>query len=328
MKVSEKYEQLIARYLNGECNGTEKADLHRWLETSEENRKLFFGVKDAWDAAAAVDKQTEVALLQFYKKAASKNGAAQSVKMWKRISSVAAVLVFGLLSFFAFHMLKQHQSDLLTLNVPMGSKSELVLADGTRVVLNAGSKLTYPGVFETEHREITLEGEAFFEVSANKLHPFIVNTSDYKVRVTGTRFNVCSYADNSYSTVTLAEGKVDIHLKNNKKAIDVEPGQQFKLDRDRRKYSLTETDVNATLSWKDGEFSFREVQFSDLVKRLERWYNVKLHYTAPELGEMKYSGRFRNQETIWQVLDALKLTTPIDYRKIGFREFQINYKPM
>jgi ferric-dicitrate binding protein FerR (iron transport regulator) len=91
---------------------------------------------------------------------------------------------------------------------------------------------------------------------------------------------------------------------------------------------LGSADVESEIAWKDGEFIFRNIPFPELVKRLERWYDVKLNYTDEGLQKYTYTGRFKNQETIWQVLDALKLTSPIDYRKNTFREFELIYKPL
>ena len=94
------------------------------------------------------------------------------------------------------------------------------------------------------------------------------------------------------------------------------------------KYEITESDVEVESSWKDGEFRYKEISFAELIRKLERWYDVTLAYSSPQLDEMQYTGNFKNQETIWQVLDGLKLTTPIDYKKNGFREFEISYLPM
>ena len=113
-----------------------------------------------------------------------------------------------------------------------------------------------------------------------------------------------------------------------KEPVNIIPGQQLYLNRTERKYQVTNSDVEVESSWKNGEFRYKGISFPELIKRLERWYDVTLTYSSPQLDEMLYSGNFRNQETIWQVLDGLKLTTPIDYKKKGFREFEIIYKPM
>jgi ferric-dicitrate binding protein FerR (iron transport regulator) len=173
-----------------------------------------------------------------------------------------------------------------------------------------------------------LTGEGYFEVKSDPQHPFVVKTADFDVKVTGTRFNLCTYAENAYATTTLAEGTIEVSIPATSQKFKIEPGEKFELDRKTRKYLLGSADVESEIAWKDGEFIFRNIPFPELVKRLERWYDVKLNYTDEGLQKYTYTGRFKNQETIWQVLDALKLTSPIDYRKNTFREFELIYKPL
>jgi len=110
--------------------------------------------------------------------------------------------------------------------------------------------------------------------------------------------------------------------------LNVAPGEKFQIDRETKKFSFSDADVESEIAWKDGEFIFRKIPFPDLVQRLERCYDVKLICSGSELQNYAFTGRFKNQETIWQVLDALKLTSPIDYQKTTFREFKIIYKPL
>ena len=101
------------------------------------------------------------------------------------------------------------------------------------------------------------------------------------------------------------------------------------FNKDEKKAAILKTDVEMETAWKAGEFIFKEIAFADLVVKLERWYDVKLEpATTNGLILTKYTGRFKNQETIWQVLDALKLNSPIDYKKEGIGEFNLKYKPL
>ena len=115
-------------------------------------------------------------------------------------------------------------------------------------------------------------------------------------------------------------------MNHSKIVLDVKPGEKLILDRKTNKFSLIAADVRQEIAWKDGEFIFKNISFPDLITRLERWYDVKLALSDAGLLKYNYSGRFKNQETIWQVLDALRLTSPLDYEKTTFREFRINYK--
>lgn len=328
-------EQVISRYLNGEYSQADQEELNRWLAQSEENNRTFFEIKDVWDASLKKEERTKEALLSFYReKASGRNPLVSLVRQWKAAAGIAAALAIGFFTMLVLNMMKNDIPDtysecsMVTVNVPLGSKSRVALADSTVVFLNSGSELQYPSVFTDGKREVSLVGEAFFKVKSDTVNPFIVKTNDYAIRVTGTQFNVCAYGDDSFSKVSLQEGQVGVLFPCKNEPVDIVPGQQLYLNREEKKYLVTGSDVEVESSWKDGEFRYKEISFHELIKRLERWYDVTLTYSSPRLDEMFYSGNFRNQETIWQVLDGLKLTTPIDYRKKGFREFEITYKPM
>jgi ferric-dicitrate binding protein FerR (iron transport regulator) len=322
-------ENLISRSLNGEFTSEELHELKCWIEESPENKKQYLEIKDIWDLSLMPKSNTEEQLAGFYRSQYEK--IQKSRRLWIRYSAaIAAVLLVGLLISI---LVPQNLNRLLpettqVFSVPMGSRSKVLLADGTEVSLNSGSELKYSSNFSSANREVSLSGEAFFHVQTDKEHPFIVKTADFDIKVTGTQFNVNTYTENKIVSTSLAEGKIQIKMNSSDQKFDIRPNEKFELNRTDRKYSIVKADILSEISWKDGEFIFNQISFPDLVKRLERWYNVKLTYSDVELHKYAFTGRFKNQETIWQVLDALKLTMPIDYRKSTFREFVISYKPL
>ena len=219
------------------------------------------------------------------------------------------------------------QSQLESFSVPLGSRSQLTLSDGTVVNLNSDSHLELCDNFSTRKREVTLTGEGYFEVKSDKEHPFVVKTDKFDVTVTGTKFNVSNYPDDQEISATLAEGCIKLSTKDSK-TITLDPGNKISFHQKTMQAVLEQADIESELAWVNGEFIFKEIPFPDLIRRLERWYDVKLQYKGNVFDSMTYSGKFKNQETIWQVLDALKLTTSIDYKKVNDREFEINYKHM
>lgn len=328
MKENDSIENLISRFLNGDCTPQEASELKRWIESSTENRKEFTVLKDIWDFSLSKPDRSNDQLAQFYKKQLEKSNRQR--RLWIRSSAaVAAVLVAGLVISI---LIPRSDNPIVgneqVFSVPLGSKSKVLLADGTEVNLNSGSELRYPGNFSSKKRVVQLSGEGFFKVKSDKENPFVVQTSDFDVQVTGTEFNVCTYSENKVATATLAEGAIHLEIKGSGQTFEIKPGEKFELDRTNRKYVLEQADIESETAWKDGQFIFRNIPFPELVQRLERWYDVKLDYSGTELQNFKFTGRFKNQETIWQVLDALKLTSPIDYRKTTFREFTLIYKPL
>jgi transmembrane sensor len=328
MKDKEYTENLIVRYLNGNCTQEEQEELRVWIEESTEKKNDFFAIKDIWDSLKSPEDRTAEQLALFYKNQYLRSKSSRI--LWIRsLSAIAAILIVGLLFSVLVPTKNTDPSESVQVfSVPLGSRSKVILADGSEVSLNSGSELKYSSGFSSQNRVVSLTGEAFFSVKTDKEHPFTVKTTDFDIKVTGTKFNVCSYADNKYSTTTLAEGKISLQLKDDSKILKVIPGEKFQLDRKTLANSLSNADVESEIAWKDDQFIFKNIPFSELAKRLERWYDIKLNYSDQKLQSYAFTGKFKNQETIWQVLDALKLIFPIDYQKTTFREFKIIYKPM
>lgn len=323
-----KYDELIARYLNGNFSNEDEVLLLQWVNADPKNKKQFLELKDTWDAGYRTKATTNDELLKFYK-GQVRSQSNRKVRTWVYAVSAAAILVIGLLlgGLLPSGLPSKGIQQLESFYVPAGSRSELTLADGTKVKLNSDSRLDISPAFSSKNRVVRLVGEAYFEVKSDKKHPFTVETPKFDVLVTGTKFNISSYADDSQISTALYEGSVQLSTIN-KQVVHLTPGEKVSFDQKTMEPIREKVRIDADLAWVNGEFMFDEIPFSDLIKRLERWYDVSLTYQSSELDSMVYSGSFRNQETIWQVLDALKITSPIDYQKLGVREFELNYRPM
>lgn len=271
MKDREYIENVIARFLNGNCTEEELKELKIWIDTSRENKREYMAIKDIWDISRQPKSTTEDQLSTFYKNQYEKTQ--KSRKLWIRCSSaVAAVLLLGLVISVLIPLQdKKQPGNLQVISVPLGSRSKVLLADGTMVSLNSGSELKYSSNFSAENREVQLTGEGFFEVKSDTEHPFIVKTPDFDVKVTGTRFNVCTYTENNYSSTALADGNIEVLINATSQKFAVKPGEKFELDRNTRKFTMDNADIESEIAWKDGEFIFRNIPFPELIKRLERW---------------------------------------------------------
>lgn len=326
MQSKGTHEHSIACYLNGQLSESEEDQLLAWIKESEANKKLFFEIKDSWEASTKTQDNTQTELLRFYQNQAQKKSGFH-LTWWKQIATVAAILVVGLLVGTFVIQQNSLNSHLSSYTVPLGSKSNIVLSDGTRISLNSGSQLTIGKDFSPSNRKIALDGEAYFEVQSDQDHPFIVKTKNFDVQVTGTRFNISSYADEPFSSASLVEGKVTVKTSINEE-FDLTPGRKIFVNQQSGSAHFDDFDEQAEIAWKDNQFIFKDITFPELIRKLERWYDVKVYYTDERLNALKYNGKFKNQETIWQVLDALQLTSPITYEKKNFREFELTMKPM
>ena len=192
------------------------------------------------------------------------------------------------------------------------------LPDGTEVWLNANSRLVYNS-FSSTHRQVELKGEAFFKVVHNENAPFVVRTNECDIKVLGTTFNVMAYDDFGRKEITLLEGKVNVDMDGSEQVL--KPGQALILKDHHTK--ITEVNASQSSAWVDNKFNFKDIPLSELMKRLENWYDVDIILENLSGKEVNYTGTFKNEETIWQVLDAIKAYTPIQYQKSDLRQIKI-----
>lgn len=192
----------------------------------------------------------------------------------------------------------------LTLATPRGGQYQITLPDGTKVWLNAASKLSYPKVFSDKQRLVELDGEAYFEVARKEHQPFIVKTSSEQVEVLGTHFNVNSYAGEEISKVALAEGKVNVRLNNNESKI-LHPGQQTVVQGKRLR--VEEVNVEEAIAWKNGEFMFNNEPLPSAMRQLARWYDIDIE-VDPALQRLALWGSVSRLENFDKVLKIIKMT--------------------
>ena len=207
------------------------------------------------------------------------------------------------------------RSSINKLIVPYGKQSSITLSDGSKVWLNSGSVLEFPSQFIGNKREIFLNsGELFVEVTSDSQKPFFVNTSQMSVKVYGTKFNISAYSDMPQSIV-LVEGSVGIKSKSHKELI-LKPNQQAKLSSDDR-FSIKEVDINEFVSWKSGYLIFNETPMTEVLRQIERYYNLSFNYDKDiTLKGLTCDGRIILSDDLDNVMTTIALITSTEYKKI------------
>lgn len=212
------------------------------------------------------------------------------------------------------------------IKIPYGKTFTVTLSDGTVVSMNAGSSLKYPVQFIKGHnREVVLEGEAFFDVTKDKAHPFIVKTRGVDVKVLGTKFNVSSYKEDAEINTVLVEGSVSLSsiTKPNDKIMLV-PGEKGTWNNQKNVIGVEKVNTRIYTEWLTGELVFRKATFRDIIIRLERTYNVTIANNKKELLDKKFNASFnKNIESIETVLDAMSKIQNFSYVKEG-KQITIN----
>jgi ferric-dicitrate binding protein FerR (iron transport regulator) len=351
--------EIIIKVISGCALPEEISGLQSWIASSRENETYFNEINHAWQVSGVVSPNQRFNEEQAWEKnkalrnSSEKQGKVKKFRLYQALK-VAAILIVtfltgGIVSYYAMRtvVLKNYlgQSSMNEVVAPLGSKSQVQLPDGTIVWLNAGSRLQYSQSYNTGHRNVYLVGEAYFKVKKNPQKPFVVNTSEMKIKAYGTSFNVKAYPEEETITTTLVEGivklestnkmvkKVDISLKPNQNLVYYKSSAVAKDEQKKELKKASkpqdnaealsqkstdpveiEEDVKTDLftSWKDDNWVIEREELDKLVVMLERRFNTTFICNRDELMKYRVSGIIR-KETLEQVLDVLKLTAPIRY---------------
>ena len=237
--------------------------------------------------------------------------------IWSHFSRIAAILIIPLLIYTLWNRLNNGtgvgQLSYQEISSPSGVRSKVILPDGSRVWLNAESTIRYSIPFVRKTREVDLVGEAFFDVEKNPESPLEVKFNQLVVRVLGTQFNVKAFADDRQVEVVLKEGS--ILLKNERKGsskehVVLKPDQQWVFDKTTRSAVLNEVNADEYIAWHRNRLVLNKTPMAELVKQLERWYDIKVMIKDQELYKYKFTTVFDN-EPLYRVIELLEISSPI-----------------
>ncbi|MDN5289399.1 MAG: hypothetical protein JWR38_5673 [Mucilaginibacter sp.] len=346
---------LIAKKLSNEASPEELLELEELLQQSEAGKYPLSSLEEIWENNQQTN--TDEKLLNKWQSfdakldAIDKNEideAAQTtalqaddkklkvIRFIKRCSwLVAATVVLGTFWFTQQHTVVNNKTNEIT--APRGGISKIQLPDGTRVWLNSGSKLVYGNDFGTDFRKVSLVGEAFFDVTKDPNHPFIVTTPTISIKVLGTRFNLRSYKNDKTTEAALIRGQIELTvLKNPEKKIILKPSEKLTVINNEKtagKTNMSLADVAEEIPlialsrihqakqdslpsealWLENKLAFDAEDFEGVAKKLERRYNVTIVFKNEGVKKLRFTGKFQN-EPINKALQALQTTTNFHYK--------------
>jgi transmembrane sensor len=348
MKAEEKYEDLIVRYLDNSISESELRELITWIKESKDNYIFFSDIRDIWHSsrlATESEFNKDKALENFY----SEIGGGKTIPVKRKsaltiIMNVAAVLLLSLLLTFLYNYFNKETKtediqEVTQVIIPPGHKGQVILPDGTKVWLNSNTTMKYNSRFNERLRKVFIDGEAFLNVAKDSTRPFQVETSDIMLQVLGTSFNVKSYSNDDDVETTLVEGSLKITasgketgkfaavtLKPNEKAIyfknsenlvvtNLSESDQNSADikKEKDKTSALVNEIEAVSAWKDDKLVFHNESFEDISVKMGRWYGMKITIVDESLKKERFTGKFVNNETVYQVLDIFNRSEPIQY---------------
>ncbi|MDR0506094.1 MAG: FecR domain-containing protein [Dysgonamonadaceae bacterium] len=192
--------------------------------------------------------------------------------------------------------------------VPKGKRSNLILSDGSKLVVNAGTRVIYPVDFSGDKREIYVDGEIFIDVVHDGNRPFIVKTSDMDVRVLGTKFNVTAYESDLNRQITLVSGSVEISGNNSREKVVLSPSEMYEYSRGYGRVS--KVDVNDYISWIEGLYIFKSIKLEDVMARLSHYYGVDI-VCSEDVAQLKCSGKMDLKEKLEDVFEGFVFAFPV-----------------
>lgn len=204
---------------------------------------------------------------------------------------------------------KEKTAEYNQLVIPRGKRSVLTFSDGSKVWVNAGTRVVYPAEFEKDKREIYVDGEIYIEVARDEKRPFYVRTKDMNVRVLGTKFNVTAYESESLRHVVLAQGCVQVETADTPKAI-LAPSQMFTSGNGKEK--IEQVDVEQYISWIHGLYCFESADLGLVLKRLSTYYGINVEFDSA-LSNIKCSGKIDLKDNFETVLNGLTFVAPLSY---------------
>lgn len=344
-------ENNIIKFLSGQASLEEANKILHWKNSNDENKKTYKEIEAAFNTSEIVMNPEKFDAFGAYsivklKLQKSKVVSFRRSKLKQFVGYAAtAIIAIGLTWFSQKHFLAedvpmQAAEAYQSVETPSGAKSLITLEDGTKIWLNAKSKLTYPAHFVDNKRVVTLEGEGYFEVAKDKSRPFEVKTSNLNIQVLGTVFNLKSYPEEGLVETTLIEGRVALNKITNEKEQEIyqlKPNQQAlfikkegflttnemaaaNLSNDESNTRSSEklvvndiVDIDAVTAWKDGNMIFKNETFESIAIKLERRYNAKIVFQDEAVKSYRFSGKF-DEISIEQALKALQFASTFSYK--------------
>jgi ferric-dicitrate binding protein FerR (iron transport regulator) len=330
--------ETIAAYLAGELTEIEKKEVDTWIALSSENQQTFAKWQLLWQTSQVISKTYDPDVDKAWEKIHSsthntsfktpnRRGEKSDRKLGQKVLGhwllrVAAVfLLITVLAFVTNKLIQSTTKPSIVWTEKFTDEfqtSQVVLPDGSKVWLNTDSRIRYPEKFTGVNREIFLSGEAFFEVTRDEHHPFLVHTGESLTKVLGTSFNIRGYESDSVISLTVVNGKVSFDAKDARPVSGalVEPNQQATLNkRTMHIYKTVNNEVNF-LAWKTGKLVFRDARLMDALQALEIYYRVDFETNDSTLYNCRFTGSF-DHAPLQEVLEVFSFGSDIDYEKIG-----------
>ena len=285
--------ELIQKYLTSSIDQTELKQLKMWLNEDQNNQNMLRDLERIWQEPSEEPEiiNSNELIDQIWDAGVEKKHKIRSDPKrfnWAHFTKVAASFLIILATiaiayqFYQAPPEKETVSEYVVKANLSGQKAKIYLSDGSIAWLNADSRIIYRRHFKDSVRAIELTGEAYFEVAKDPSKPFVVTSGALSVRALGTSFNVNAYPDQPLTQVSLLTGRVKIEMANDARDVVLLPGQQIVYNKKSEEFAESVFDPVETIGWKEGVLTFKQANYQEVVRKLERWFAVEIHtYGTP-----------------------------------------------
>lgn len=313
------FERRLNDYISGKITDEEKAELFSLIHSSEQYRLQYNRAAKlhALLQVPALEAGKEESCRRFSRRLQGISGKKRiRFSVWLRFTAAAVVLMAlaSALSVYIYDNMDDKELLCETV-VPFGSQARIILPDSSVVVLNSGSVLKYPMDFGKGERNVYIAGEGYFEVAKDEAKVFQVEAGDACVRVTGTVFNVRSYPDDAQMEVDLIEGGVDVSV--GEKNVSLRPNERALYDRESGSLERQAYETYKSALWTTGKLSFVNASFREMLKEIERKYNVKIHVESRMAEKEQFSGTIHEDMALQEVLNFIDVDKKYIFENSG-----------
>lgn len=310
-KESERFERLMSDYLSGNLNRENERILLEYIRSDEiyrsrysEMAKLYAISQIPHFEKRKADNYQDVLL-----RISSVDSRKKNRHIGFRIRHIAALflllLTTGISSYYLYHDLTRTPDSLLVYEtiVPLGSQTKVILPDGSAAWLNSGSVLKYNQSFGKQERAVFLTGEGYFDVAKDTKRPFLVKTDELDIRVLGTKFNVCSYPEDEKVEVDLLAGQVTVGESFSEKTTVLKPDNKAVFNKRNKEMRVFVSDAHKAVRWTMGKLSFVNAFIPDIIKDIERKYNVRIFIESEQMKTERFSGSIDLSLPLYEILE-------------------------
>jgi len=313
----DELKRLLQRRKEGRCSQEELSQLDNWFDSTSRAGNW------EWTDARKAEIKSEIRKTIGLK--VHGQAKASMFKMYFKIAaSVLLILSLGL--YFGSNYISNYinnSSQYTEINAASGKTTEVLLSDGSKIVLQAKSRLKFPKVFSGENREVLLyEGEAFFDIAKDPGRPFIVTTKKVSTKVLGTAFNISFYENQQEMSVTVVRGKVSVSNSNGNEVL-LDPNQQVVINKVSGSFKKSVVDARENIGWTEGRIQLNNHTMMHAAELLETRYDINIKFASPEIGLIRFTATFDKTDNLVSILNDIsrinQLTYTIENKEVTFR---------